>query len=355
MKFLTRINVYRRHFMRSITKNIGKSGTDKSIVLHDHAVRRVLISRPNNRLGNLLLITPLLQELSGNFPGCTIDLFVRGNAARILFKNYENIDRVIKLPGKPFKHLVDYTGAWITLRSRRYDLVINVVKNSSSGRLSTKFCRAKYKLFGDVDGNLQLACNDHCHVAKYPVYNLRRFLAQSVLTKPVPLLNLKLSAAEIRRGRELLDDIVKNDKKTISIFTFATGDKRYSEQWWEVFYARLMDEYAAEYNIVEVLPIENVSQIGFKAPSFYGKDIRELGALLANTVLFIGADSGIMHLASAVHTSTVGLFSVTNPAIFGPYGNHSIAIDTNAGTVDEWMVRIDGVLNAKDEKYQALL
>jgi ADP-heptose:LPS heptosyltransferase len=64
------------------------------------------------------------------------------------------------------------------------------------------------------------------------------------------------------------------------------------------FYDRLKAEYP-NYNIIEVLPVENVSQIGFKAPTFYSKDVREIGALMANTEVFIGGDSGIMHLASA--------------------------------------------------------
>jgi muconolactone delta-isomerase len=66
----------------------------------------------------------------------------------------------------------------------------------------------------------------------------------------------------------------------------------------------LKAEYS-NYNIIEVLPVENVSQIGFKAPTFYSKDVREIGALMANTEVFI--DSGIMHLASASKVST-GLF-----------------------------------------------
>jgi ADP-heptose:LPS heptosyltransferase len=37
---------------------------------------------------------------------------------------------------------------------------------------------------------------------------------------------------------------------------------------------------------------------------FYSKDIREIGAVIANTEIFIGADSGIMHLASASLTPT---------------------------------------------------
>jgi len=125
-----------------------------------------------------------------------------------------------------------------------------------------------------------------------------------------------------------LDGIVPNDKKTIAIFTFATGAKCYSPEWWNPFYEKLKTAFP-DYNIVEVLPVENVSQIDFKAPSFYSKDVREIAAFIANTEVFIGADSGIMHLASASQTPVLGLFSVTVPEKYEPYGNNSVAIDTN--------------------------
>ena len=95
------------------------------------------------------------------------------------------------------------------------------------------------------------------------------------------------------------------------------------------------------YNIIEILPIENISKIAFKTPVFYSKDIREMGSLLANVDLFIGADSGIMHLASAVHVPTVGLFSVTQECVYERYDNNSMAINTNTSSVEEWIKVID--------------
>ena len=100
--------------------------------------------------------------------------------------------------------------------------------------------------------------------------------------------------------------IVDNDKKTIAIFTFATGDKCYSTLWWDGFYGKLQSAFGRQYNIMEVLPVENVSQINFKAPHYY---IREI---MTNTEVFTGAGSGIMHLASASSNPTVVLFSVTD-------------------------------------------
>ena len=43
------------------------------------------------------------------------------------------------------------------------------------------------------------------------------------------------------------------------------------------FYTRLQSAYP-DYNIIEMLPIENISKINFKAPHFYSQDIRDMAA-----------------------------------------------------------------------------
>lgn len=351
MNILKSINVGRRFLMHSLTKNIGNSHFNQNI---DHnskiKVKRVLICRPNARLGNLLLLTPLLQEVSSTFPQCKIDLFVKGNLAPILFKNYKNVDHIIHLPGKPFKHLIKYIKAWTALRRHNYDIVINVSKNSSSGKLSAQFANSKYKFSGDFNEDIKLKYDDYEHIAKYPVYNFRNYLDQMGLSKneqSIPLMNLKLSFFEIANGKKLLKKIVNNEKKTICLFTYATGNKCYSESWWEDVYQRLLVEFP-NYNIIEVLPKENISQIGFKAPTYYSKNLRKIGALIANTELFIGADSGMMHLASAVLTPTVGLFSITDENIYQPYNNNSIAINTNDTDIESWIDKISKILFSSD-------
>lgn len=350
MSFSTRVNGIRRSIMHGLTKNIGRSDISRKIDWNDETIKRVLICRPNSRLGNQLLITPLVEEVSEIFPNCKIDLFVRGGLSHILFENYENVDRIIKLPRKPFKELIDYMKVWFSLRKYHYDIVINVDKNSSSGRLSTQFTNGRFKFFNDIDEELQAKYLDYKHIAKFPVYNLRKYLSLlglHLMDRPIPLLDLKLGNDELTKGKEVLDGIVSPDKRTICLYTFATRDKCYSEAWWAEKYERIKAEYEEDYNILEVLPIENVSQIGFKAPAFYSRDIREIGALIANTEVFIGADSGIMHLASSARTATVGLFSVTDTEKYQPYGNNSIAVNTNIATTDDLIREINKILYEK--------
>lgn len=183
-------------------------------------------------------------------------------------------------------------------------------------------------------------------MAKRPIYDFRNYLKMIRVNETknkIPSLDIKLSTAEITEGKKILHNLVNPNKKTICLFSYGTGAKCYSETWWLELYTRLKLEYS-NYNIIEVLPVENISQIGFKEPTFYSREIREIGAVIANSVIFIGADSGIMHLASAVNTPTLGLFSVTNLQMYKPYNTGSQGIDTNKLNTDDIIKEINKIL-----------
>ncbi|WP_316633365.1 glycosyltransferase family 9 protein [uncultured Flavobacterium sp.] len=352
MKVSSKVNVVRRTTMHFLTKNIGSSKKKENNIIEDPArIKQILICRPNARLGNLLLITPLIKEVSETFPEAKIDLFVKGGLMPVILKNYGQIREIIVLPKKPFSSLLTYLKVWLKIKRKKYDMAINVDKDSSSGRLAVEFSNAAFKFYGDDLNENSLKAEDYLHIAKYPVYNFREFLKSLSLKssdEPISKTDLRLSDTELAHGRKILSDRFDNKKQTIAIFTYATGDKCFSEFWWTDFYDLLKLKYERDYNILEILPVENVSQIRFKATSFYSKDIREIGAVLANTAIFIGADSGIMHLASAVNTPTVGLFSVTNLQKYEPYGYNSIGIDTNAiVSKNQYILIIDEILLEK--------
>lgn len=353
MEFKNIINAVRRSLMRALTKNIGRKN---SIYTKNDPVKninKVLICRPNQRLGNLLLITPLLQEVTATYPRCKIDLFIKGSLAPEIFRNFHNIDNIIQLPKKPFRQPFGYLKSWLMIRKKNYDLAINVDKKSSSGRLSVKFAHSRFKFFGDsLSESLALIYFDCKHIAKAPVYDFRFAVTQEIifdLTDKVPYLDLKLDLSELSNGRRILRKLVPDHKKVISLFTYATGDKCYSAEWWEEFYEKIRLNFF-DHTIVEILPFENVSKIGFKALTFYSLDIREIGSVIANTSVFIGADSGIMHLASAAGVPVIGLFNVTNPLKYGPYNSNSIPIETSDNDVDDIIEILDTILRHRLQK-----
>lgn len=342
---LDKINSYRRKVTKKLTKNIGKTNYKSFETIDPQKIKKILVIRPNHRLGNQLLVTPLVQELKERFPNSTVDLFLKGNLGPILFENFENVNQVIPLPKKHFKELFQYVKGWTRLMTHSYDLAVNVNRSSSSGKLATKLSNAKYKIFGENEETLQTQLKDYQHAAKNPVYNLRKVLHYASFEN-IPVLDLKLDETEKNNGKKMLNDIIKNNLKTIALFTYATGKKCYSKEWWQTFYDNLKQVFP-KYNIIEVLPVENVSQLDFTIPSFYSKNIREIAGLIANCDVFIGADSGIMHLASASLTPTIGLFQYQNLPVYQPYGNQNTGFNTRQTPNSEIIHYIDKLLHTR--------
>lgn len=324
------------NFVRGLARKLGfGKPTGHGASAHNTFPARILICRPNHRLGNLLLITPIIQEVTSTFPGCKIDLFIKGETGQALFRNYANVDRIIQLPRRPLQDLLGYINGWVKIIRNRYDIAINVDQSSSSGRLSILLANSKTKIPGTNIEILNKTYSDYEHHAKFPVYNFWSYLEKTgryQRERRIPALNLKLTGSEIAEGEAILKNIVGNADATICLFTFATGKKCYSKKWWSNFYDKLRNEYPLV-NIIEILPLHKVAILSDRIASFYSRDIRQIGSVIANCVLFIGADSGIMHLASSVQTPTVGLFSVTDQTHYEPYSNGSMAINTNTSDI----------------------
>ena len=331
MNISKKLNAARKKIFRLITRNIGKKQVARNNK-NELVIKSVLICRPNHRLGNLLMLTPLVQEINSVFPNCTIDIFAQGRLAALIFQNYPVVEKIIALPAKPFKGTLKYLTGWAHIRDKKYDLVINADPTSSSGRIATKAARGTYKIYGDQAVTDTARYNDYKHMAKQPVYNFRLSMEQlgfRVDQKPVYPLDIKLAESEILAGKKKLDEVAGIDKRTIALFTHATGDKCYPASWWDSFYDRLKERFP-HYQYVEVLPLENISKISFRAPTFSSKNIREVASFIANTELVIAADGGVMHLASASRTTVAGLFSITDKEMYEPYSYHSVGINTNS-------------------------
>lgn len=347
MNWDKQINKLRKYITKVLfVKTFNASDTHSFLVKDVNEIRKILIVRPNHRLGNQLLITPLIQEVIATFPNAKIHLFLKGGLGSVVFKNYSEIEKIISLPKMPFENLIQYLSGFIALRKTKYDLVINTVGYSSSGNIATTLAQSKFKIFGLITKKDFPDFSDYLHNAKRPVYDFREGLKKIGLEKSNPeilKIDLKLDAIEIEEGRKKLLELNSNVQKTICLFTYATADKKLSKEWWMSFYF-LLKEHFPDFNIIEMLPVENVSQINFKAPSFYSKNVREMAGVIENTTLFIGADSGIMHLANSTNTPTIGLFSVTKVELYQPFGNKNFGINTTTSAQEEIIEKVKSLI-----------
>jgi heptosyltransferase III len=144
--------------------------------------------------------------------------------------------------------------------------------------------------------------------------------------------NLHLTSAEHAKASEVLRGIASHPLIAVSV-----GTKRQSKDWgrenWRVLVAAVAHSYpscalallgSAEEGEASEYAAEGWRQVPASSPviNLCGQlTPRESAAVLTHARIFVGHDSGPMHLAAAVQTPCVAIFSARNkPRAWFPYG-----------------------------------
>lgn len=301
--------------------------------LPTYGIHRVLVCRPNHRLGNTVLLSPLIEEIEALYPGAEIDI-VGSDAAASLYASRFQVHTVFTLPRRIARHLIFTAKLLSELRSASYDLAIDACHGSQSGRLVLALVKARFKLgFPESTVNPLSAWHDLAwpvHLAHRGVFLLRTAYAGA--TNPIyPPLDIGLSTQEKDQATAILARLCESASTTprpiVGIFTNATGAKRYSEAWW-IQFLRTFQELCPHVQVVDLVAAHGCSHLGERFVPFYTQNLRRLAAMIAGMQGFISADCGVMHLAAASGTPTLGLFCMTDPAKYAPYGGSDTAMVT---------------------------
>ena len=107
-------------------------------------VRRVLIVRQHDQLGDFLLATPVITALKNKYPGCRLGVMARGYFAQVL-ENHPDVDEILVWKpsgGWTFRNAWDYARK---LRSG-WDLavVLNTVSHSFTSDAAARLSGAKW-------------------------------------------------------------------------------------------------------------------------------------------------------------------------------------------------------------------
>jgi ADP-heptose:LPS heptosyltransferase len=90
-------------------------------------ISSVLICRINGRLGNTVLLTPLVKRIHELLPHASIDLALAYPKARELLHDFPGLRRIIVFPHKGRGLIQQYLGALRRLRAQRYDLALDPI------------------------------------------------------------------------------------------------------------------------------------------------------------------------------------------------------------------------------------
>ncbi len=288
----------------------------------------------------MILVTPLIAELERLYKGAEIDIVAEGDAATDVFQTFSSVRHIYCLPRRGFKHPFIFLSKIRKIRRNRYDLIIDPCLGSGFSRLLTRLFKGKRKL-GFDDGESRRRGMTHLvpaamaphHMAKRSVMLARWYASRQIDdAEDFPVLDLRLTDAERRHGEQLIRDLVAASEQpctrgVIGLFAEATGQKRYGHDWWNDFVAAVRLA-SPECSLVEIIPVHGRSMLDSKWPGYYSTSIRRMASAMAGVDMMISADCGVMHLAVASGTPTIGMFSVTDAKIYGPYGSHNAHLVT---------------------------
>lgn len=308
-------------------------------------IHRILICRPNHRLGNLLLVTPLVAEIQRLFPDAGIDIVLAGEHVAELFQTFPNVRHIYNLSRRMVRHPVELACTLARIRRARYDLAIDPCEASQSSRLLVALARPKYVVGiprsrssrAPVPSWMERA---PAHMAQWPVHLLRGTLGHQapIPDREFPPLDIRLSEDERERARTVLAQLLhalgmRPGRAVMGVFAEATGAKSYGGDWWRRFIGEVRARHPG-LAVVEIAPPDGHQRLaGF--PFFSSPSPREVAAVISNMTCFVSADCGVMHLASASGIPTIGLFSVTDASKYAPYGHGSQGLVTNGKSPEE--------------------
>jgi heptosyltransferase-3 len=165
--------------------------------------------------------------------------------------------------------------------------------------------------------------------------------------------DLRLTAEEQAAGAKTIAPFAGRPFIAINM-----GGKWVENQWGSDNWRALLDELATTHGSFGILAIggpEDAAAVGPATANWPGAVVnscgtlapRETAAALEKASLFVGHDSGPMHLAAACGVRCVGLFGRLQPRIWHPYGSgHRPLHKPNQGIM---AIRVEEVANAVRE------
>lgn len=298
------------------------------------AADRICIIKPS-ALGDVVQTLPILAALRQRFPLAHIT-WVVNSAYASLIRPISLIDEIIEFPRQHYKSLgLDAArrslGFLSLLHRQRFDLAIDLQGLLRSGlmtfatgartriglataREGARFC---YNRIVD-DRPLEQGAVDR-------YWKLAEAIGVGAMPKQSPL---ELSAAERRWAADAISGLPR------PIVAINAGSRWATKRWPAEHFAATINQQTSTGSVIlvggpgeEAIAAQVAAACRLPTRDFAGKtSLRELAALLEQADVVLTNDSGPMHLAAAVGTPTVAIFTCTSPLRAGPFGfGHHIA------------------------------
>ena len=296
----------------------------------DFSPKRILVVKLDH-LGDVILATPMFSNLRQAYPNAELHALT-GSWSRVVLERHPDVNKVLDYNSPAFCRTGQPTSLKQTLQ------------------LYQQLRRQKYDLMVELRGDWRIVWFAFLRLTPHRLsraalqisnrLGLSQFSGTHETTRNLDVLRHAGIPTSVQTATF---SVTAEDEKWASNF-LATHkiDRRYPlvaihpgspiplKQWLPERYVELADWLIAQkraqvlfVGVKDEIPIVTEIQ-GFmqaKSMSIAGKTtLTQLASILHTCNVFIGNDSGPMHLAAAVGTQTIGLYGPGDPTRFGPMG-----------------------------------
>lgn len=260
----------------------------------------------NTRIGDTILTTGALEALHRRHPDLRFTV-VAGPVAAPLFAETPYVERVVPLRKTRFSG--HWLRLWLQLVPTRWDVVADMRGSGVSRLLRARRLHVR-----------TTTRDDRRHKAEQAASVVRASVSQAS-----PVIHVSEATRAATRARLPTEG---------PILALAPSANRVGKTWPLDRFAELLDRALAPggplagWSIAVLGGPEDAPSARALAEALPGRPLLDCtgeallptAALLAEAGLFIGNDSGLMHLAAAVGCPVVALFGPTDERLYGPWG-----------------------------------
>jgi heptosyltransferase-3 len=302
--------------------------------MHDK-INNILVIKLRH-IGDVVLTIPVFEALRYHYPDAFIAALVNSEAGPIL-EHHPSVDRLFTLQRSlhPVQDVIRQLQLIRDLRSQHFDLVLELSKSdrgafygfvTGAGKrlgFRSRTCKRvdRQLLFTDL-----VTPSGTQHIVDYHLEMIKK-LALKVPGKDLALYWDRTD--EDLCGRILEGEGISPNDHFVVMHPFSRDRHK---SWHVDGYAKICDYMSDRWGVrtvliggsedAERLLVDRVAVTAKSAPVNLGGrlSLKQLAAVSSRALLFVGIDSGPMHVAAAVGTPVVAIFGPSRRFRWGPWG-----------------------------------
>ena len=302
-----------------------------------------------DHLGDVVTATPVFRVLCDGYPGAPVHALI-GPWARDILEANPFIDRILEYDSAAFRRApgrVTHGGSRLRrmreIAAERYTVIVDL--RGDAWTLALPFlCGARTRVDrGTVRIRERLRrlrlghrrSGEPLHEVETNLAIVRPLLARA----PGPVKSLRvemfLTDEDRRTLAATLDDLeIQGRRALITIHPSASWRPRaWRPEQFAALAARILERYPVDVVFVGTAEDRDIQErlrrliVSDHAHYlFTAQSIRTVSALIERSVLMIGSDSGLTHIAAACGTPVIALFGPQDPRRFGPWSRTTVAL-----------------------------